>query len=170
MMFNINKYLALRRLPDHVHMIPPQQGSVVWATGIVIKRLRVWHHGMLPPPPSMWLHVFHIPLHCLKLLLLHLLHVHLNILLFMLWLRLDISTTSPGTPTPQNNTILLHLLETLSPTGSMPCHPYALSRGGTFCNMHKMKSVQTQYKTEDQKPFWMFPDFIFRIVTMLSGK
>ena len=154
-------------------MVPLQQVSFVWATGIVIKRLRV-HHTLLPRPPSLRLGVFHILLHCLQLLLnllilyLLLLHVHIIILFLMLRfrLRLDISTTSPGTPTPQRNiTFLLHLLETLSPTRSMPCHPYALSGGGTFCNMHK-----TQYKTGYQKPFWVFLDFIFRIATILSEK
>jgi len=84
-------------------MVPPQQGSIVWATGIVIKWLRV-HHTRLPRPPSLRLRVFDIIDHCLKLLLklllLQLLHVHLLILLLML-LRpmLDISTTSSGTPT-----------------------------------------------------------------------
>ena len=170
-MFNINKYLGLRRLHGHVHMVPPQQGSIVWATGIVIKKLRVWHHGTLPPPPLMWLAVFHILVHCLKLLLLHLLfllHVHLIILLLMLRLRLDISTL--GTTTPRNNTILHHPLVTLSHTGSMPYHPYVLSRGGTLCNMHKTKSAQTQNKTEDQISFWVFSDLIFRIATNMSEK
>ena len=46
--FIFNKYLALRRLPRHVHMVPPQQGSVVWAFGVVIKRIRVKNCGTLP--------------------------------------------------------------------------------------------------------------------------
>jgi hypothetical protein len=36
--------------------------------------------------------------------------------------------------------------------------------------MHKTKSAQTQHKTEDQKSYWVFPDFIFQIATILSRK
>jgi len=35
--------------------------------------------------------------------------------------------------------------------------------------MHKTKSAQIQHKTEDQKSYWVFPDFIFRIATIMSG-
>jgi hypothetical protein len=156
-------------------MAPPQQASVEWATRIVIKWVRV-HHTPLPRPPSLRLHVFHIIVHCLKLLRLQLMHVHLVILLLMLLrlmldIRLDNSTTFSGTLTPRrNNTFLHHPLGTLSPTGSMPCLPYALSRGGTLCNMHTTQSAQTQYKSDTENKYWVFPDFIFRIATIQSGK
>jgi len=36
--------------------------------------------------------------------------------------------------------------------------------------MHTPKSAQTQYKTDDQNKYWVFPDFIFRIASMHKKK
>jgi len=52
----------------------------------------------------------------------------------------------------------------------MPCHPYALSRGGTFCNIHITQSTQPQYKTNVQNKYWVFLEFIFRIASVQKIK
>jgi len=102
-----------------MHMAPPQHANVVWATEIVIKWLKVHHLLLLLLTPSSWLGIFHFLVHSLKLLhkllLLHLLHVHVIYHILLPRLMLDIITTSSSTPTPRrNNTFLLQTLETLS--------------------------------------------------------
>ena len=42
-------YLTHNRLSGHMNMVPRQHGSVVWPTGIVIKRLMLWLRHTLPP-------------------------------------------------------------------------------------------------------------------------
>jgi len=36
--------------------------------------------------------------------------------------------------------------------------------------MHTTQSTQTQYKTDDENKYGVFPEFIFRIATLQSGK
>jgi len=145
-------YHSLRRLPRNVHMVPRQQGSVMWATGIVIKRLGVWLHHMLPPP---LLAIIHILLHCLNIILHRILHVHMLILWVSLRLRLVVSNSTvwPASPTPWslNYTLRLRCLSslsmrsTLSPNGcvhSLIITPSAINRIHT-CNMH----IRVQHRT-----------------------
>jgi len=103
-------------------MVPRQEGSVVWATKIVIKRLRVWLQHTLRPPSSLsLLAIIHIFLslsitHILLVLsiILHLMrHIHLLILWLSLRLKLIVSnsTACPATYTPRNlnHTLCLYL-------------------------------------------------------------
>ena len=124
-----------------MHMVPRQQGSVVWATMIVIKRLRVWLHHTLPPPPLL-LAIMHILLHCLNIILHLMLDVHLIVLWLSLRLRLVLnnSTMWPASPTPGslNYTLCLRRLSSLSmlsPNGSV--HSLIITPSAIHtCNMH----------------------------------
>ena len=96
------------------------------------------------------------------------LQLHIRLLL-LLRLMLDVSTAPfDTTPTPRNNTFLLQLLGTLTPTGSMPCLPCASSRGRTFCSMrirvfkhHNQTEQNKQHKTEAKKHYGCFQISIF---------
>jgi hypothetical protein len=89
-------YLSLKRLPGHMNMVPRQHGSVVWATRIVIKRLRLLLRNTLPPPLPLLLTIIIIThiLHSLSIILHMMLHVHLIVLWLSLRLRLVISISS----------------------------------------------------------------------------
>jgi len=125
----------------------------MWATGVVIKRLRVWLHHLLPPPPSSLLLgiLFHILLHCLNIILRLMLHVHMLVIWVSLRLRLILnnSTAWPASPTPKSVNYTLRCLSSsclstsstlfpLSPNGCVhgpDITPIPINRIHT-CNMH----------------------------------
>jgi hypothetical protein len=97
--YHINMYHSIRRLPGHVHMVPRQQCSVMWATRVVIKRIRVWLHHLLPPPPPPLLGIW-----TWSIILRPMLHVQMLVIWVIQRLRiiLNNSTARPASPTPRS--------------------------------------------------------------------
>ena len=140
-------------------MVPRQLGKVVWATGVVIKWIRVWLHQLLPPPlsPLMLLGILlHILLHCLRIILRLMFHFHLLVIWVRLRLRLILNnnTTWPASPTPGSlNYTLCRLSMTvfpLSPNGCVTCNMSSNIIIHT-CNMHNTTGFKFSTKKSIKK-------------------